>query len=137
MLKNLTFVKNNKIMKTLANLKTIIIVVFFLFINLVVYPQNNKVTYKKEGNTIQVKVYHENGAIAQVGTVKENKLTGLWKSYNLEGKKIVEGKYENGKKTGKWFFWKDNSLREVDFSENKIVSIVVWQDSKLVYTETK
>ncbi len=38
--------------------------------------------------------------------------------------KITVGKYMDGKKVGKWFFWtKDNVIKEVDYDNSKITSV--------------
>jgi hypothetical protein len=31
--------------------------------------------------------------------------------------------YDNGQKSGKWFFWNDTVLSEVDYSNNQIASV--------------
>ena len=37
-----------------------------------------------------------------------------------------------GKKTGKWFFWQNESLNEVDFQNSKIVSVTKWDNKNPV-----
>ncbi|PIV95166.1 MAG: nicotinic acid mononucleotide adenyltransferase, partial [Flavobacteriaceae bacterium CG17_big_fil_post_rev_8_21_14_2_50_33_15] len=51
-----------------------------------------------------------------------------------EGEKVTSGNYENGKKVGKWLFWNDDTLKEVNY-ENSQISSVVEKDknSKIVY----
>ncbi len=36
--------------------------------------------------------------------------------------KRVSANYDNGKKVGKWFYWTDKTLKEVDYTNNAIVS---------------
>mgnify|MGYP003668792394 FL=1 len=44
--------------------------------------------------------------------------------FDEAGQKIASGEYLNGKKTGKWFFWKGEELKEVDFEDSRIVSVI-------------
>jgi hypothetical protein len=37
------------------------------------------------------------------------------------------GEYTQGKKTGKWFFWDAEILREVDFVDSKIANVTEWK----------
>ena len=65
-------------------------------------------------------------------SVVAEKLQGEWKSYDVSGKKIAVGNYENGKKVGKWFFWNTNRLSEVDYSNSKIVGVNTWTNTNPV-----
>jgi hypothetical protein len=38
------------------------------------------------------------------------------------------GEYENGQKTGKWFFWTGSTLNEVDYSNSRIADIKKWSN---------
>ena len=49
-----------------------------------------------------------------------------------EGKKVSQGTFKKGKKTGKWFFWNEEGLIEADFNENKLVSAVSWDKGKIL-----
>jgi len=89
-------------------------------------------TLEKVGKMVKATYFHENGEIAQVGYLKDGKLHGEWLMYDDEGKKLASGRYANGKKTGKWFFWKDDILKEVDFAENRIVNVKNWNQSEIV-----
>jgi len=78
----------------------------------------------KETNLIEVKEYHDNGLVSQEGTFNlEGQLHGEWISYNDQGTKIAVGSYENGQRTGKWYFWSGDSMKEVEYSKNAIASI--------------
>jgi len=62
-------------------------------------------------------------------------LDGLWTSYDFNGINYVKGTYQDGIKTGKWFFWTENALKEVDFVDSKITNINEWnRKSELAIT---
>lgn len=92
-----------------------------------------KTVFKEDGNLTIATYYYDNGTIQQEGTFNAaGKLHGNWYSYDANGKKIVAAKYENGDKVGKWFFWTDDVLKEVDYSTNAIVSVVEWSNDKIL-----
>ena len=91
-----------------------------------------KPTYKKEGKLVLYTSFHENGSISQTGYFKNNKVTGTWKKFDKEGKKIALANYNEGKKTGKWFFWTKEGLKEVNYDNNKIVSVKSWKEGNTV-----
>ena len=81
----------------------------------------------KDTNLIDVTYYHDNGVVSQIGSYTlDGKLHGEWLSFNEAGNKIVSAKYEDGTKVGKWFYWNDNTLKEVDYSNNDIASVNEW-----------
>jgi antitoxin component YwqK of YwqJK toxin-antitoxin module len=41
----------------------------------------------------------------------------------INGNKTAMATYDNGQKSGKWFFWNDTVLSEVDYSNNQIASV--------------
>lgn len=87
--------------------------------------EKQNVKYTDKGDLTEAVYYYDNGAVQQEGTFNEaGELHGLWTSYDIEGNKIAVGKYVNGKKDGKWMFWsKDNIVREVDYSDSRIVNV--------------
>ncbi len=91
--------------------------------------ENVKNDYVKEGNLIKATLYYSNGEVSQKGFyTKQGKLQGDWTSFDQEGNKTAEAHYENGEKTGKWFFWQnDNILKEVDYSNSKISTVNTWK----------
>ena len=91
-----------------------------------VYGQKEKeVKLNKETNLLEATYYHDNGVVSQEGTFNlAGKLHGEWVSYDENGDKISEGSYLNGSKTGKWFFWNDGMMKEVEFNNNAIASVV-------------
>jgi len=94
----------------------------------VAFAQKERVlTLNKETNLIDVVYYHDNGVVSQTGSYTlDGKLQGEWLSFNTAGKKIVSANYDNGQKVGKWFYWNNETLKEVDYSNNAIASVNEW-----------
>ncbi|PHQ30908.1 MAG: nicotinic acid mononucleotide adenyltransferase [Leeuwenhoekiella sp.] len=93
-----------------------------------VSAQEKKNTYVKEGNLIKATLFYDNGQVSQEGYyTADGKLHGEWVSYDTDGKKTAVANYNEGKKTGKWFFWEDDTLREVDYSQSRITSVNTWK----------
>ena len=53
-------------------------------------------------------------------------------AYNEDGTKQSIGEYNKGLKTGKWFFWSESTLNEVDFSDSRIAEVKKWSKDVLV-----
>ncbi|MDT0648576.1 toxin-antitoxin system YwqK family antitoxin [Autumnicola edwardsiae] len=93
-----------------------------------VMAQEKEPVFEKQGELIKGTFYYEDGNIRQEGTYKDGKLHGEWVSYNKEGEKTAIGQYETGQKAGKWFFWTDDNLTEVDYEDSKIASVNSWKN---------
>ena len=116
-----------------------VLMLFALLISMVSFSQQEReLKLNKKTSLIEVVYYHDNGVISQTGTYTlDGKLQGEWLSFDAEGNKSVAANYDNGKKVGKWFYWKDNTLKEVDYTNNAIVSISDWRkDSKTSFAST-
>lgn len=102
-----------------------------LFITSMALAQENKKnTYFLDGNVIEATVYHENGMVAQTGYfTKENKLTGEWVSYDLNGNKTAVAQYNNGEKVGTWYFFTNNDIKEVSYMDARVAKVVTWKSS--------
>ncbi len=74
-------------------------------------------------NMVKATYYYDNGQIQQEGFFKDGKLDGKWIAYDTTGNKKSIGEYSNGQKTGKWFFWNEANLSEVDYSNNQIAYV--------------
>ncbi|MGB5358948.1 toxin-antitoxin system YwqK family antitoxin [Eudoraea sp.] len=113
-------------------MKKTIILLAVAFTTVFVYGQDKKVQkFNEETNLIEVMDYHANGIISQEGTFNlKGELHGEWISYDALGNKISQGSYENGDKSGKWLFWSNNTMKEVQYSNNEIASINGIQNSK-------
>jgi antitoxin component YwqK of YwqJK toxin-antitoxin module len=94
--------------------------------------QAPKPIYEKEGKMVKATFFHENGQIAQTGFYLEGKLHGEWTMFCKEGNKLAMGTYQQGAKTGKWFFWEGEALKEVDFINNKMAVITQWNNKGTV-----
>lgn len=88
--------------------------------------------FEKEGKLVKATYYHGNGVIAQTGFYLNGKLHGEWKMYDAEGTKVAMGQYDEGARTGKWFFWEGEELQEVAYDDNKIVNITKWKNGESV-----
>ena len=110
-------------------MKKYIIVVFALCVASFTFAQENtKVKLEKKGDLVEATYFYDSGAVEQKGTFKNNKLHGVWTSYTEAGKKLAVGAYDQGRKVGKWFFWTDAKLSEVDYIDSRIVSVNEWKD---------
>ena len=111
-------------------MKKLVILVAVLFSG-VIFAQDAKPVLEPFGKKIKATYFYENGQVQQEGYFVDGKLDGIWVSYNEAGDKIASGEYDAGVKTGKWFFWSQNteksSLAEVDFSNNQIAKIKNWR----------
>lgn len=114
-------------------MKKIAIILVMLCVSFT-YAQDEKAPeLVKKGDLTLVTYFHDNGEVQQTGAFNaEGKLQGEWISYDVEGNKVAVGTYEAGKKTGKWFFWEGNSLKEVDYIDSRIVSVNKWDNKTKV-----
>lgn len=101
----------------------IILAVFAFVISSTISAQDVKPVFVQDGELIKGTFYYEDGSISQEGTYKDGKLHGEWISYDQNGKKIAMANYEEGEKTGKWFFWSAEKLTEVDYNDNRIAEV--------------
>ena len=102
-----------------------------------IYAQEVKPTLVQKGNLVQATFFHENGVVAQEGFYQNGKLHGEWTMYDQQGEKIAMGTYQQGKRTGKWFFWSAESLKEVDFVNNKVAKLVQWNNQESLASNQK
>lgn len=97
----------------------------FLFMGVSLYAQENntKAKFEKKGDLVEATYYHANGEVSQMGYFKNKKPHGIWKAFDASGNKITSATYEEGVKVGKWFFWKDDQLTEVDYENSRPVKV--------------
>lgn len=118
-------------------MKKIIVAMAILF-SATIMAQDVKPTFEKQGDQIKGTFYFEDGTVRQQGFYnKEGKLHGEWKSYDATGKKIAMGQYDNGVKTGKWFFWNADKLSEVNYDKNQIADVTTWSGKDNVVVNYK
>ena len=108
--------------------KSILFSIAFLIAVVSFAQEKRDLKLNKDTNLIDVVYYHDNGVVSQTGAyTTDGKLHGEWLSYNTDGKKQVSANYDNGTKVGKWFFWKEATLKEVDYNNNRIASVSEWE----------
>ena len=118
-------------MKTIKNL--FLATVFLVGGTALAQDNTPKPTFEKEGDLIKGTFYYEDGSVRQEGTYKDGRLHGQWVSYDQNGEKAAIAHYENGRKDGKWFFWSEDKLTEVDYQNSVIASVNSWKsESSLV-----
>lgn len=115
-------------------MKTQILLLFFLVITVSSFAQQERdLELNEEAKVIEVTYYHDNGVVSQKGVYTlDGKLHGEWLSYDSEGNKIVAANYDNGKKVGKWFYWNNETLNEVDYTQNAIAKVVKWNQKTAI-----
>ena len=115
-------------------MKKSVLFLFTLMITVVSFAQQEReLKLNKETNLIEAIYYHDNGVVSQTGAYTlDGKLQGEWLSFTADGKKTVSGNYDNGKKVGKWFYWNDKTLKEVDYTNNAIANVIEWTDKTAV-----
>ncbi len=109
-----------------------LILMMALVLTGVLYAQDAKPTFEKNGDLVTGTFFYQDGAIQQTGTYKNGKLHGKWISFNATGTKIASAQYRNGQKVGKWFFWNKGNLTEVDYTNNSIAEVTTWDNSKTI-----
>ncbi len=106
-------------------MKKTILIIAVLFISAASFAQvEPEMKLNKETNLIEATYFHASGEISQKGTFNlEKKLHGEWMSFNKKGETISVGSYANGVKTGKWLFWANDVLKEVEYNDNAIAAV--------------
>ncbi len=102
-----------------------------LVMTLFTFAQPAKPVLEQSGNLVKATYYHDNGQIQQQGFFKDGKLEGSWVTFDTNGNKKSIGEYTKGEKTGKWFFWNDKSLSEVDYSQSRVANVKSWKQDAI------
>lgn len=114
-------------------MKKYIFSIAFLITAVSFAQQERELKLNKDTNLIEVMYYHDNGVVSQTGAYTlDGKLQGEWLSFDAEGNKLVSANYDNGKKVGKWFYWTDKTLKEVDYRNNAIASVSEWTNKSKI-----
>lgn len=103
-----------------------------LVVSGVIFAQENNVKHEIVNKMVKSTYYYDNGQIQQEGFYKDGKVHGEWVSYDVNGKKVAIGKYENGAKVGKWFFWSGSDLLEVDYTDTRVAQVKKWSQEAIV-----
>ncbi|WGD36126.1 nicotinic acid mononucleotide adenyltransferase [Olleya sp. YS] len=115
--------------------KSILVLIAFSITVVSFAQQKRDLKLNKDTNLIEVVYYHDNGVVSQTGAyTTDGKLQGEWLSFDMEGKKQVSASYDNGKKVGKWFYWSETTLKEVDYDNNTIANVSEWEIKSPVAT---
>lgn len=109
-----------------------IVIAAVLLVSGMMSAQEVKPKYEVVDQMVKATYFYDNGQVKQEGFYLDGKLHGKWVSYNYDGSKQAMGEYENGSKTGKWFFWNDTALNEVDFANSRIAEVKKWSKEALV-----
>ena len=109
-----------------------VIIAAVLLVSSLSFAQEVKPKLEVVDQMVKATYYYDNGQVKQEGYYLDGKLHGKWTSYNEDGTKLTMGEYNKGTKTGKWFFWSDTSLSEVDFSDSRIAEVKKWSRDVLV-----
>lgn len=114
-------------------MKKLLLIALILTAGFTFAQENTKPKFEKQGDRTEATFYHDNGEIEQQGFFNaNNKLEGVWTSFDRNGNKTVVGNYKNGVKVGKWFFWNDKSLKEVDYTNNAVASVSEWKSESKI-----
>lgn len=109
------------------------LLILSLFVGLFTYAQeDNNIKIQKQGDLYHITLFHANGEIAQVGYLtEEKKIHGIWTMFDDKGQRVSRGMYQNGKKSGRWFLWKNNSeaFTQIDFDNDYRVASVIEKNS--------
>lgn len=107
-------------------MKKTILIIAILFISAATFAQvEPEMKLNEETNLIEATYFHASGEISQKGTFNlEKQLHGEWMSFNEKGETISVGSYARGVKTGKWIFWANDILKEVEYENNAIAAVV-------------
>ncbi len=108
------------------------IMIAAVLISGMIFAQEKKPTLEAVGNMVKVTYHHENGQVQQQGFYKNGKLQGQWVSFDANGNKLAVAEYDKGQKVGKWFYWNESVLSEVDYSDNRVASVKNWKKDNLV-----
>ncbi|RZJ68737.1 MAG: membrane-binding protein [Flavobacterium sp.] len=102
-----------------------------MLVSALVSAQETQPKLEAVGDLVKATYYYDNGQIAQEGFFKDGKADGKWIAFDMNGNKKSIGEYASGEKTGKWFFWNDAVLSEVDYSNSRIASVQNWKQDAI------
>ena len=110
-------------------MKRIVMLVCVLSMSFSFAQKERKLVLNEGTGLIEVTYFHDNGTVSQTGYyTKEGKVHGDWFSYCQEGNKLTSAQYHEGMKVGKWFHWRGDQLKEVDYEKGRIVAVSEWKN---------
>ena len=105
-------------------MKAIILSACFLLSLTIAAQETPKRENTKNGSSVQSTVYHDNGTVAQRGAYNlNNELHGAWVSYDTQGALVAQGTYTEGKRTGTWFFYNDQEIKQVQYQNGRMTQV--------------
>ena len=106
-------------------MKKYISVIAGCFMTLIAVGQTDKdLVLNEDTGLIEATYFHANGEVSQKGTFNlDRQLHGEWISFDESGNKISQGSYENGMRSGKWYFWQGDAVKEVVYNNNMVASV--------------
>ena len=101
--------------------------IFLMLFCLTAFSQEQKIDYKKINNDLIKATYYfadNNAVVEREGFFNTNeKLHGMWISYDEEGNKTAIANYRNGVKEGVWTYFKKDKINLVTYKNNKITKV--------------
>lgn len=106
-------------------MKNIVLLAMFSLIFSLAQAQSKKeVKLNTDTNLYEATYFHDNGTVSQKGTFDlAGKLHGEWASFDQAGAPLSKGSYKKGVRTGKWYFYSENGVKEVEFKNNIVASV--------------
>jgi antitoxin component YwqK of YwqJK toxin-antitoxin module len=106
-------------------MKNAFLLMMLSFIVSIAQAQSKKeVKLNADTNLYEATYFHDNGSVSQKGSFDlAGKLHGEWVSYDEAGAPLSKGTYKNGIRTGKWFFYSEDGVKEVEFKNNIVASV--------------
>ena len=104
-----------------------------LLFSAVIFAQKVAPKHEVVDGMVKSTYFYDNAKISQTGFYKDGKVHGQWTSFDVAGNKQSIGTFVNGVKTGKWFFWTNKILSEVDYSNNRIAAVKTWKEDAVAF----
>tara|TARA_B110000003_G_scaffold152808_3_gene153572 strand:+ start:46944 stop:47291 length:348 start_codon:yes stop_codon:yes gene_type:complete len=110
----------------------ILLIFGFLFSLSSLHSQIKEPNFEVIGDKVKATYYFSDGSVYKQGFFKNKKLTGEWSEFDFKGNKVSTGLYKNGEKSGIWFQWSKNKLRQINYKNNIIISVSNWKEENSV-----
>lgn len=104
-------------------MKNILASLLLVFTFSIANAQEKEPLFEKQGDLVKATYFYENGAIKEVGFFKKDKLHKEWVTYNESGEKTTIAQYDMGKKVGKWYMIKNDTVKELTYENNKLIKV--------------
>ena len=108
----------NEVMRTRFLTLLALIFVFTLGVAQEIKPQ-----FEKQEDLVKATYFYEDGQVKEIGFFKNDKLHGEWVSFDQEGRKTAIANYAEGLKVGTWYVVTNQSVKELTYESNKLVSV--------------